>query len=94
MLLNVLLANAVPVRTRKDDASGDGGQDCGYKSCPEIDATKNMHVHLVPHSHDDMGWLKNIDEYNYGIKNHIQRASVQYILDSVVKELYWDPNKR
>lgn len=67
---------------------------CGYESCPEIDPDKNIHVHLVPHSHDDMGWLKNIDEYYYGIKNNIQRAGVQYILASVVKELYWDPEKR
>ena len=67
---------------------------CGYESCHKINPEKNIHVHLVPHSHDDMGWLKNIDEYYYGIKNNIQRAGVQYILDSVIKELYWDPEKR
>ena len=67
----------------------------GYDElCPTLDPSKKIHVHLVPHSHDDMGWLKNIDEYYYGMKSTIQRAGVQYILDSVIKELYWDPNKK
>ena len=67
----------------------------GYEElCPKLDPSKNVHVHIVPHSHDDMGWLKNIDEYYYGMKSTVQRAGVQYILDSVIKELYWDPNKK
>jgi hypothetical protein len=64
------------------------------EKCPELDPGKKIHVHIVPHSHDDMGWLKNIDEYYYGMKSTIQRAGVQYILDSVIKELYWDPEKK
>lgn len=74
----------------------EGGQKCrSYEeTCPELDPSKSIHVHLVPHSHDDMGWLKNIDEYFYGMKSTIQRAGVQYILDSVIKELYWDPSKK
>uniref|UniRef100_A0A1X7VI80 alpha-mannosidase n=1 Tax=Amphimedon queenslandica TaxID=400682 RepID=A0A1X7VI80_AMPQE len=46
-----------------------------------------LNVHLVAHSHDDVGWLKNVDEYYYGAKNDIQHAAVQYIISTVVEEL-------
>ncbi|CAG0879219.1 unnamed protein product [Darwinula stevensoni] len=53
-----------------------------------------LNVHLVSHSHDDLGWLKTVDQYYYGANNTIQRAGVQYILDSVMEELFRDPVKR
>ena len=28
-------------------------------------------VHVCPHSHDDVGWLKTVDQYFYGEKNGI-----------------------
>lgn len=66
---------------------------CGYKACP---ATKSnmINIHLVPHSHDDTGWLKTLDQYYYGSRNGIQHAGVQYILDSVVEELLKDKTRR
>jgi lysosomal alpha-mannosidase len=66
---------------------------CGYQSCqPLKDGFVN--VHLVPHTHDDVGWLKTVDQYYYGANNTIQNAGVQYILDSVIDELKKDPNRR
>ena len=53
-----------------------------------------LQVHLVPHTHDDVGWLKTVDEYYYGADNSIQHAGVQYILDSVIPQLSADPSKR
>ena len=44
----------------------------------------NVTVHLIPHSHDDVGWLKTVDEYYYGSKTNIQWAGVQYTIDTVV----------
>ena len=55
---------------------------------------EKLQVHLVPHTHDDVGWLKTVDEYYYGANNSIQHAGVQYILDSVIPQLSADPSKR
>ncbi|XP_067170658.1 lysosomal alpha-mannosidase [Apteryx mantelli] len=66
---------------------------CGYQSCP---ATRPglLNVHLVAHTHNDVGWLKTVEQYFYGARNELQHAGVQYILDSVVAQLAADPAKR
>ncbi|PPD76164.1 hypothetical protein GOBAR_DD26911 [Gossypium barbadense] len=53
-----------------------------------------LNVHLVPHSHDDVGWLKTVDQYYVGSNNSIQGACVQNVLDSVVDALLRDPNRK
>ncbi|XP_065090817.1 lysosomal alpha-mannosidase-like isoform X2 [Ochlerotatus camptorhynchus] len=75
------------------EAAWSGEGKCGYESCPEI--KKDMlNVHLVPHTHDDVGWLKTVDQYYYGSRTLIQKAGVQYILDSVIESLLKDPSRR
>jgi hypothetical protein len=51
-------------------------------------------VHFVHHTHDDVGWLKTVDEYYSGVNNDIQRVEVKLILDEVMPELIKDPKKR
>lgn len=53
-----------------------------------------LNIHLVPHTHDDVGWLKTVDQYYYGSKTFIQKAGVQYIIDSVIESLLKDPTRR
>ena len=67
-----------------------------------------INVHLVAHTHDDVGWLKTIDQYYYGCefvldffrsivlvaRREIVRRGVQYILDSVVQGLVDNPDRR
>ncbi|XP_044500612.1 alpha-mannosidase isoform X1 [Mangifera indica] len=53
-----------------------------------------LNVHLVAHSHDDVGWLKTIDQYFVGSNNSIQGACVENVLDSVVVALLRDPNRK
>ncbi|KAF5462960.1 hypothetical protein F2P56_018921, partial [Juglans regia] len=53
-----------------------------------------LNVHLVAHSHDDVGWLKTIDQYFVGSNNSIQGACVENVLDSVVGALLRNPNRK
>ncbi|KAK9104022.1 hypothetical protein Scep_020866 [Stephania cephalantha] len=53
-----------------------------------------INVHLVPHTHDDVGWLKTVDQYYVGSNNSIQGACVQNVLDSVVQALLADSNRK
>ncbi|CAF3547776.1 unnamed protein product [Rotaria sp. Silwood1] len=62
-------------------------------ACNLGDPTK-LNVHIVPHTHDDVGWLKTVDQYYYGARNNIQHAGVQYILDSVIHSLEENPDRR
>ena len=38
------------------------GAQCGYENCPQ-GRDDQLNVHLVCHSHDDVGWLKTVDQY-------------------------------
>ncbi|XP_055640599.1 lysosomal alpha-mannosidase-like isoform X1 [Toxorhynchites rutilus septentrionalis] len=74
------------------DAEGTEGT-CGYESCTKSE--KNMlNIHLVAHTHDDVGWLKTVDQYYYGSKTLIQKAGVQYIIDSVIESLLRNPDRK
>ncbi|KAK9948402.1 hypothetical protein M0R45_003981 [Rubus argutus] len=53
-----------------------------------------LNVHLVAHSHDDVGWLKTVDQYYIGSNNSIQAACIENVLDSVVESLVRDPNRK
>lgn len=66
---------------------------CGYSAC-DLGKPGMLNIHLVPHTHDDVGWLKTVDQYYYGAHNEIQHAGVQYILDTVIDQLLKDPRKR
>jgi len=51
-------------------------------------------IHVVPHTHDDTGWLKTVDEYASGSNNTIQNACTDCILTSVTTELYKNPQRK
>ncbi|XP_045405914.1 lysosomal alpha-mannosidase isoform X2 [Lemur catta] len=70
-----------------------GVRAAGYETCPTVQPDM-LNVHLVAHTHDDVGWLKTVDQYYYGTKVDYQHAGVQYILDSVISALLADPTRR
>ncbi|CAF1424428.1 unnamed protein product [Rotaria magnacalcarata] len=66
---------------------------CGYDSC-NLGKPDKLNVHIVAHTHDDVGWLKTVDQYYYGSRSEIVNRGVQYILDSVVSALLDNPDRR
>jgi alpha-mannosidase len=53
-----------------------------------------LNVHLICHTHDDVGWLKTVDQY-YTLQNvSLAPGGVQYTLDTVTEELSLDPNRK
>jgi alpha-mannosidase len=54
----------------------------------------HIYVHLLPHSHDDVGWLKTVDMYFSGTYDRYCRSDVYPILDNVIPILLEDPSKR
>lgn len=62
-------------------------------SCPPT-SDDAYNVHLVPHSHMDLGWLKTVEQYYYGTNAKVTTDAVQFIYDSVVQELPKDERRR
>ena len=47
---------------------------------------RTLNVHLICHSHDDVGWLSTVDQY--------YTEQVQYIIDSVISALEANPERK
>lgn len=52
-------------------------------------------MHVVAHTHDDVGWVKSVDDYYTGFraKDIGTHARVEQIIATVVRELLKDPKK-
>jgi hypothetical protein len=59
---------------------------------PNMD--KQLYVHLISHTHDDVGWIKSIDQYYSGTNQESQHATVHTILDTTIEELIKDPKRK
>ncbi|CAD5229226.1 unnamed protein product [Bursaphelenchus okinawaensis] len=70
------------------------GYSCSWDNCPSFDSENDINVHIIPHTHDDMGWIKTVDDYYTGAKKRLVNVGVQFIYDSVIDELSKDKDRR
>jgi hypothetical protein len=56
--------------------------------------SEKLTVHMIHHTHDDVGWLKTVDEYWSGTDVDVKRVGVNLILTEVIPELMKDKEKR
>ena len=83
---------------------------CCLQLHPVDSGAEKLNVHLVPHTHDDVGRLKTVDEYFMEVSlpcyscywllivlianNSIQHAAVRYIIDTVIDELLKNKDRK
>jgi hypothetical protein len=54
-----------------------------------------LFVHLIAHTHDDVGWLKTVDEYYSGsYEREYQQAEVNLIISEAVDALVRNPQRK
>jgi hypothetical protein len=54
-----------------------------------------LNVHIVPHTHNDVGWQRTLEQYYFGLNNSIQNtgAGVHAVLDTMVEALLENPSR-
>ncbi|KAF7634626.1 Alpha-mannosidase [Meloidogyne graminicola] len=70
-------------------------EKCSWNNCPKWSTSPNIiNVHIVPHTHDDMGWIKTVDDYYTGANPRLVPVGVQYIINTVIDELLKNKSRR
>ena len=59
-----------------------------------IEEDRFLTIHVVPHSHDDVGWLKTTNEYFDGSRKDTQNTNVRVELSTVVDALLDNPARK
>ena len=57
-------------------------------------ANETVNIHIFAHTHDDVGWLKTVDQYYTGSDQADQHAEVNLVITTVVDELQKNPDRK
>uniref|UniRef100_A0A0N5ANJ3 Alpha-mannosidase n=1 Tax=Syphacia muris TaxID=451379 RepID=A0A0N5ANJ3_9BILA len=68
---------------------------CSFERCNDhYGSNDTINVHIICHTHDDLGWIKTVDQYYWGSYDFLVPVGVQYILDTVISELKRRPERK
>ena len=70
-MLSLLLPAQIMAALNMDQNTTHGHSEEYFKNLHKKVPNEQLYVHLVPHTHDDVGWLKTVDEYFTGVHNNI-----------------------
>ncbi|KAL3069075.1 hypothetical protein niasHT_034305 [Heterodera trifolii] len=97
LFIGVAVIVLIFVPRKDDNSTPNGGEEkfCAWNNCPQwLTDNNSINVHLICHTHNDMGWKKTVDDYYTGANGQISNVGVRYILNTVVDELQKDPRRR
>ncbi|BFZ17491.1 hypothetical protein BsWGS_20530 [Bradybaena similaris] len=68
---------------------------CSFAGCPEV-KENDINVHLIPHTHIDVGWTKSVQQYYIGetVPNVWASGCVRCTLNATITELFKDKSRR
>ena len=85
-------------RSRDDSIHNNGNndhQDVSFiTKFSSVDSDRVLNIHIVPHTHDDVGWRKTVEQYYTGANASIDtRGNVRYIISTAISSLLENPSR-
>ena len=80
LALLCLCSGLLPSQAAPSASAADWSRWGKVRPARVLEINDTIYVHVVPHTHDDVGWLKTVDEYYYGGRRNVSNTSNSALL--------------